>query len=255
MLVERRYRLPLQALEPVDLEGRGDVMLMLLNPTGGLLGGDRLDTQVRLGAGSRVCLTTPSASRVYRATGPPTVQRLSATVGEGATLEYVPDHLIPSPGARLVQTTEVSLADGAIAILADAWVAGRIARGEAWQFSELDMGLVVRDAEGLIVKERVILAGRPGWDRLGAAQGCPYVGTFLALGPGRQGWSELADALAAAGGEVAGVSLGVTPLPRDGLLARVLAPGAPALRAALDLLWARSRRALLGLPPLDLRKL
>ena len=46
VLTERRFTLPLQALEPMDLDGSGVATLMLLNPTGGLLGGDVLETRV-----------------------------------------------------------------------------------------------------------------------------------------------------------------------------------------------------------------
>src|SRR5262249_33300677 len=75
VLTGRRFTLPLQALEPADLEGRGDLVLLLLNPTGGVLGGDVLETDVTLGPGARVVLGTPSATRVYRTAGPPAVQR------------------------------------------------------------------------------------------------------------------------------------------------------------------------------------
>ncbi len=183
MLHERRYRLPLQALEPIDLSGT--LTLILLNPTGGLCGGDTLDTRVELGPGSRVCLTTPAASRVYRTTGAATTQRFTASIGAGAVLEYVPDHLIPSPGARLIQRTEVSLAAGAVAILVDGWAAGRIARGEQWQFAALDLGLAARDARGWLVRERSVITGGPGWSRLGMTDGRPYAGTLLALAPAR----------------------------------------------------------------------
>ena len=40
--------------------------LMLLNPTGGVLGGDHLVTEIIQEAGTHVCLTTPSATRIYR---------------------------------------------------------------------------------------------------------------------------------------------------------------------------------------------
>src|ERR1700720_2058830 len=113
VLTGRRYTLPLQALEPMDLTGDGSATLLLLNPTGGVLGGDRLETEVSLGPGSRVCLSTPSATRVYRSPEHPAVQRVSITLGAGATLEWLPDHLIPSPGARLRQATEVTMASDA----------------------------------------------------------------------------------------------------------------------------------------------
>lgn len=216
---------------------------------------------VSLGPGARVCLTTPSASRVYRTAGPPAVQRFAAVIGEGAVLEYVPDHLIPSPGARLHQRTEVRLGAGATLILAEAWAVGRPARGERWRFHELDLGTEVRDGGGLLLKERVVLQpetdpnARSGWERLGAAEGMAYVAMLAALAPARLHWNDLAEELRAAGDAIGDTRCGVTPLGRGGLVARVLAPSAPALRRSLDTLWSHARRSLLGLPPLVLRKL
>jgi urease accessory protein len=255
VLTERRYALPLQALEAMDLEAEG-AALMLLNPTGGVLGGDRLETRVRLGAGSHVCLTTPSATRVYRSAGEAAVQRMIATVGERARLEYMPDHMIPSPGARLRQSTEIVLAAGAAAIIWDAWSVGRPARDETWAFAELDVQLTVRDARGPILHERARLGGRGFWKGLGGAEGMAYVGAFVAVVEGRADWGEvtrgLADCVARQAGAARG---GVTPLGRGGVLVRLLAPSAPTLTQAVEVLWAETRRLLFGLPALGLRKL
>jgi urease accessory protein len=254
VLTECRYRLPLQALEAMELEP-GGATLMLLNPTGGVVGGDRLETRVRLGAGARVCLTTPSATRVYRSAGEPAVQYWSAEVGAGARLEYVPDHLIPSPGARLRQRTEIALGAGAAAVVWDAWSVGRPARAETWAFSELDLGLTIRDARGPILHERARLRGEPRWGGLGGAEGLAYVGTFAAALDGPADWEAVACALAVRIDPRAGARVGVSPLGRSGLVARVLAPSAPLLVAAAAALWIETRRLLFGLPALALRKL
>jgi urease accessory protein len=254
VLTERRFSLPLQALEPMDLDGSGAAALMLLNPTGGVLGGDVLDTEVVLGAGAHACLTTVAATRIYRSAGPPARQRLRAVVGAGARLEYMPDHLIPSPGARLCQTTEVTLGSGATLLLVDAWAVGRAARGETWGFDTLDASLAVTDARGLLLKDRSMVDGARR-DGLGETEGFPYLATFVALAPGRDGWDELADDLFAAMGGVAdGVRFGATPLGRGGLLVRMLCPSAPTLTSAVRTIWAECRRRLLGLAPLPLRK-
>ncbi|MCI0546047.1 MAG: urease accessory protein UreD [Candidatus Rokubacteria bacterium] len=256
VLVERRFTLPLQALEPVELDASGAAVLTLLNPTGGLLGGDDLETVVHLGAGSHVCLTTPSATRVYRTAGAPARQRLTAHVGESATLEYLPDHLIPSPGARLVQSTEILLAATATALLLDAWAVGRLARGEAWEFGRLDIALIARDGRGPLLHDRAVLDGRPRWAEMGGAEGRGYVATLAVLAPARAAWREVEEALLAALAPVPAETLhGVTRLGRGGVLARILAPSAPALQHAVRAVWAAARRSLLGLPPLDLRKL
>jgi urease accessory protein len=256
VLTGRRFTLPLQALEPVDLDGTGAATLFLLNPTGGVLGGDRLETRVDLGAGSHVCLSTPSATRVYRSAGLPAVQRMIFRVEEGAALEYVPDHVIPSPGARLIQSVELALAPGASAILCDAWAAGRAARGEAWRFDLLDSGTVARDREGLLFKDRVVLSGARGWGGLGAAEGMAYAATVACLAPSHGSLDELAADLAcalAAGAPDA--SAGVTTLARGGVVARILAPSAPALQRAVETSWATCRSRLWRLAPLVLRKM
>jgi urease accessory protein len=255
VLTARRFTLPLQALEPMDLDGDGVATLLLLNPTGGVLAGDHLETHVRLGPGSRVCLSTPSATRVYRSRSADAVQRVTLDVGRGAVLEWLPDHLIPSPGARLRQATRVRLAADATLLYLDAWAVGRAARGEAWGFGRLDSSLLVFDETGPLLRERSILTGHPPRDGLGGTEGFGYVATFVAMRPAGEGWEALAGALqaeleaAATGGRA-----GVTTLGRGGVLARLLCPSAPALQAAVEASWAVCRRRLLGLPPARLRK-
>lgn len=256
MLTERRFTLPLQALEPMDLDGDGAATLLLLNPTGGLLGGDRLETAVALGPGSRVCLSTPSATRVYRSRGAASIQRLAIDVGAGAVLEWVPDHLIPSPGARLRQSTEVALAGDATLLYLDSWATGRAARDEAWGFDLLDSSLLVRDPVGPLLRERTVLAGAPPRDGIGGTESFAYVASLVAIRPDRSDWGDLVEPLrrdleAAAAGSRAGV----TALGRGGVLVRLLCPSAPALAGCVQAAWARCRRALLGLGPARLRKL
>ncbi len=256
VLTGRRFTLPLQALEPVDLDGTGAATLLVLNPTGGVLGGDHLETRVELGPGSHVCLSTPSATRVYRSTGAASVQRVVFRVGEGARLEYMPDHVIPSPGARLVQSVEVDLAPGASAVLCDAWAVGRAARGEAWLFDLLDSSIIVRDSEGLLFKDRLILRGVEGWGGLGAAEGMAYVATVACLSPMHARLDDLASSLSTLlDGSGLEARAGVTMLARGGVVVRLLARSAPALQRAIDLTWTGCRSGLWSLGPLALRRM
>ena len=239
----------------MDLDGSGAATLMLLNPTGGILGGDILETRVRVGPGSQVCLTTPAPTRVYRSAGPPAVHRFEARVASGARLEYLPDHVIPSPGARLRQSTEVVLAAGSALLLMDAWAVGRPARGERWRFDELDLALTVRDERGLLLHERSVL-DRLARDGLGAAEGFPYVATFAAIAPSSDVWGPLVEQLFCALSALPAVArCGVSALGRGGVIARLLCPSAPVLDACVSALWTVCRRELFALDPLRLRKL
>ena len=155
----------------MDLDGTGAATLFLLNPTGGVLGGDRLETRVELGAGSRVCLSTPSATRVYRSAGLPAVQRLTSRVGEGAAarVHARPRHSVAGraphperrgrPGAR-GRRDPLRRVGGR---------AGGPRRGLALRPPRRRD--VARDAEGLLFKEPLVLGGARGWGGLGGGRG------------------------------------------------------------------------------------
>jgi urease accessory protein len=251
VLSARRFTLPLQFLEPIELEDGGSVCAMLLNPTGGVLSGDRLETRLRLGPGAQVCVTTPSATRIYRSDGPPARLETHAEVGAGATLEYVPDHLIPHPGARVSQSLAVEVAPEGRVLLWDALALGRAARGERWAFRSVVNEITLRVGGRPAFLERVRLGAAPSGPD--PAAGWSYLGTLVCLAPGAVDWPRHCETIA--GQEpTPEVELGASPLAGGGLALRVLARGAPGLWAALTRAWAILRRELFGLEPADLRK-
>src|SRR3989441_6087056 len=169
-----RWRLPLQVLAPLALDDAAAIV-SILNPTGGLVGGDRLVVDVAVGAGAHACLTTPSATKVYRTAVGPAEQAVRLTLAPGARLEWGPDHTIPFAGAALRQRVEAELPEGAALVLVDAFAAGRVARGEAWRFALLDSALSLRDAHGWLLHDRLGLRRRAPGPRPGSAASPPYV--------------------------------------------------------------------------------
>jgi urease accessory protein len=242
--------LPLQVLAPVALDDPAAIV-SVLNPTGGLVGGDRLDVTVDVGPEAHACLTTPSATKVYRTTGAVAEQHVRVGVAAGATCEWVPDHTIPFPGSALRQTLHADLAADARLIVVDAFAAGRIARGEAWRFRHLESVVSIRDAAGWLFHDRFVLRGGGGYDGLGFTEGQPYFATAVVIADGPA--AEFVRAATAAG-ETAGATIAAAALPRRGAVVRVMAAGAPAFLAALNAVWTVARQRLLGAPALALRK-
>jgi urease accessory protein len=256
VVVGCRFTLPLQVLAPVALDDPASVV-SILNPTGGLVGGDRLAIDVHAGAGAHAVLTTPSATRVYRAEGPPTVQTVRLSIGPRAVVEWVPDHTIPFAGSALRQAIDVELDETAGLILVDAFAAGRIAAGEAWRFALLESAISIRDSGGWLLHDRFVLRGPArkadsAFDGLGFTESRPYFASIAVVGAfDRDRFAADVQSLVAAGDAT---RLGVAALPRRGALVRCLAPSAPALIDAIEGCQRLARRALLGLPPLALRK-
>ncbi len=228
---------------------------MLLNPTGGLVGGDRLVTEIALGPGSHVCLTTPSATRVYRTLGPPAVQETTIALGEGAVLEYLPDHLIPHPGSAFHQSLTVEMGAGSRAILLDAFVIGRLAREERWEFRELvNRTTVMRHGRPLFLDRTRLEPGGRTPAGLGGMEGFGYFATLGCFADGVDRWEDAARSLGEQLKGIGSVLGGVSPVSGGGLVIRFLAPSASNLTEATRGLWTLARRLLLGLPAVDLRK-
>jgi urease accessory protein len=245
VLVDRCYRTPLQVLEGLEFPGDPARGVVLLNPTGGVLGGDHLTTEM-----------TPSATRIYGSRAEPSVVTTSVHLAADATLEYVPDHTILHPQARLRQTFEADLAPGARLLLWDAWALGRVARDEAWAFTSLASRVHVRVDGSPVYVDRLALEPRVRkLDRLGGTEGAGYVATWIAAGEsGPRSWIDLASEWGDLAATVPGVSAAGSPLNRHGAVVRMLATSAYALLEAHRLLWDAARRGVLGHPPIDLRK-
>jgi urease accessory protein len=252
VLAACRFTLPLQVLAPLSLADEACVV-SLLNPTGGVVGGDRLRIDVDVERGAHACLTTPSATRIYRTAAEPAEQRVSLRLAAGAAAEWVPDHTIPSAGAALRQSLEVEVGEGARLVAIDAFAAGRVARGEAWRFARLDSTVTVRDAAGLVLHDRFVLDGSDRWRRLGFAEDCAYFATVVVVADA--GLDQFVAAMPDVAATVAGARIGIARLPRRGALVRCLACSTPPLADALAAVWALARRCLLERPPLALRKL
>lgn len=132
--------------------------LILMNTTAGLFGGDRVDVRIHAETGARILLTSQSSLKVHPGVGT-AEQVLRLTVDTGAELHYYNDPLIPFKGARLRQRIELQIASGSRFFYWDGFMAGRVARGETWEFDEIDAETrLSRDGE-LVYLERYRMAG------------------------------------------------------------------------------------------------
>lgn len=139
----------------------GMLLLNIANPTAGFFDGDRVDIDVTLHPGARLCLSTPAASRVYPTrSGLPAANHQHFSVGENALLEWNPEPFIPHAGASYHQTTSIDLHPDASLFFLE-WIApGRVAMGECFAYQRLRWELDLVSGADLLARERDHL--RPG---------------------------------------------------------------------------------------------
>ncbi|HAJ52714.1 MAG TPA: urease accessory protein, partial [Corynebacterium variabile] len=138
-VTSRYVKAPMQFTRPlyIDPADPGEAFVYVRSTGGGLAQNDRIRQRVTLGDGARATVTTPAGTPVHRMNAGLATQWISLTVGEDAVCEYLPGQNTLFAGSRLLQVTDVDLADSATLLAADVILTGRLARGERDLFDAL----------------------------------------------------------------------------------------------------------------------
>lgn len=106
-LIHNRHQGPLYIQKPFYPEGPDCAHLYLLHPPGGIVSGDELTITIDQQSGGHALVTTPGASRVYRARSDHSeqAQHVHLTVASDASIEWLPMETLiyPDSYSRLTQ--------------------------------------------------------------------------------------------------------------------------------------------------------
>lgn len=160
VLVAQSFRAPFHLSKPYWDPEAGVLIAQVVNPTAGILRGDRLESAIRVGGGAALLVTTPSASRVFTMRDGAAEARQTFHVAAGGWLEVAPEPLVPHRGSRFRQTTIIDVEAGGGLLFVDQLQPGRVAhRDEAWLWDRLCLELDVRVGGQLVLRERLDQTG------------------------------------------------------------------------------------------------
>jgi urease accessory protein len=205
--------------------------VVTLNISGGVAGGDELDTIVTLAPGAKVALASQAAERIYRALGPAARIRTRLTVQDAARLDYLPQETILFDRFSLDRALDIDLHGDAEFIGAETLLFGRRAMGETVRFGALHDRILVRRDGRLVFQDMTRLEGdiAAQLQRRATAGGANAVAGLILAGPrATQKLETLRSVLHAAPNIVAGASAF-----EDMIFARLLAPDGASLRQCL----------------------
>ncbi len=143
--IQQRMQAPLKLQRPFYPEGNDVCHNVILHTAGGMVGGDRLDVDLRLEPQSHTLVTTAAAGKVYGSRGRSRIcpgglsvnQTIELTVESGACLEWLPQETILFNGAIYHQTLRVNLAENATWCGWEIFRLGRSAGGEQFLVGEV----------------------------------------------------------------------------------------------------------------------
>ena len=236
VLAEQSFRAPYHLSKPYwDTDAR-TLLVQVVNPTAGILSGDRLESKITVEAGASLLTTTPSASRVFKMTDGRAECRQHFDVGAGGWLEVLPEPLVPHRGSTYHQATHIDVAPSGGLFFVDQLMPGRVAHGEAWEWSKLVLETTLRFGGELILRERFDQTGAELKALSALAGSGPHAcfGNALLIGEASADSPRWLDAVRALHGE--GLWLGVSSLRRGGWSIKFVARDGLLLRSTVKML-------------------
>ncbi|MEL6320105.1 MAG: urease accessory protein UreD [Cyanobacteria bacterium J06626_14] len=250
---------PLKFQRPFYPEGPTVCHGVMLHTAGGIAGGDRLSTTIRLGESAHGLLTTAAATKVYRSSVEPSVQTTTMMLEQGARLEWFPQESILFNGAQYHQHTQVTLEPGAIWMGWELIRLGRSARGEHFDYGDWRSHTEIWRAQQpsnvpLWIDRQFINGGTEMLHQLHGLSGCPVVGSFACVGISiestvrdhiRTQWQNQYPHLSAS---LQSSVIGVTRL-REGIVCRYRGSSTAEARSLFMTAWDVVRKEILSLVP------
>jgi urease accessory protein len=254
ILCNNRHSGPLRVQKALYPEGERICHTIIVHPPGGIAGGDRLAVDIKVGSGAQALVTTPGASKWYKAREQGAgredraAQTLHFSVAEDATLEWLPQESIVFDAAEVEMHSTIELAAGARYAGWEILCLGRAASGETFRQGHIGQQVSVRHAGKLIWTETGALpaAGAQMTSPVGW-QGATVCATLVLAGHdlSNEALETLRAALQAARAPDERVALSRLPLI---VVARYLGDSSERARMLLTTLWQQLRPAVIGAP-------
>lgn len=159
--------------------------MVVLNTSGGLTGGDRMEILVGQDPGTRLTVTTQTAERAYRSTTGRARVVARFEVGTGAHLDLLPQETILFDRSALLREQEVALAGDATCFWVETLVLGRAAMGETVRTLDLtDRRRITRDGRPVFVENlRLNDAALAGGESPATLDGARALATLVLVAP------------------------------------------------------------------------
>lgn len=173
------------AMRAVFPRRTGALEAILINSSGGLTAGDRIEIEATAGAGAQLTLTTQAAERAYRAEGGWARVATRLTARTGARLFWLPQEMILFRGCALDRSLHIDLDRDARLLLVEPVLFGRAAMGERLDTARLRDRIEVRRTGRPLYRDALRLEGdvQGRLARPAIAAGCAAMASLVLVAP------------------------------------------------------------------------
>lgn len=212
---------PYKVANITEDKSSGDLHLMLMSASPGILDGDEHTMQVAVEANASLCLHTQSYQRIYTMDSGAR-QLNSIHVGKNASLVFIPHPVVPHKNSSVVSETNIYLEEDAKLLWGEIISCGRKLNGEVFGFSKYHSKTAVHYKEKLILKENLFL--QPSYINLSSMsqlQNFTHQATLIYLNEKFSG-TEVKEKIMASLKNYDNIHFGITQTAFPGCMIRIL---------------------------------
>jgi urease accessory protein len=138
-------QMPARVVRPLyyDSNRPGMPYVIFVNPTGGIVQGDRYEYKFCLNEGSEAFITDSMATKVYKMDLNYASRRVDVELAPESRLEYLPREIIAFADSRWHQDIAFHMSGNAKLFYSEIFCPGRIAREEFWEFSVFSSKMMI----------------------------------------------------------------------------------------------------------------
>lgn len=125
--------------------------ILFVNPTGGIVQGDRYVYKIRLNEGTQAFITETMATKVYKMDLNYASKYIDIYLSKNSRLEFLPKEIITFANSRWYQSIFFHVDEGSKFLYSEIFCPGRIARGEFWDFDIFTSKLMIEQKDKILL--------------------------------------------------------------------------------------------------------
>lgn len=212
---------PYKIADVTEDRRRSELKLMLMSSSPGILDEDETSLEIGIAANCSVRLETQSFQRIFQMKKGAS-QKLNVTMEEGSSFCYLPHPVVPHANSIFTSRTKIYLSGDCKLTWGEVISCGRKLNNEVFQFTSYHNITEIFLNNKLVVKENLLLQpAECSLEGIGQLEGYTHQATFLYL-DGKAKVDLLIESLRESLGMEKEISFGVSMLPVNGIIVRLL---------------------------------
>ena len=226
---------PLKIANITEDKTKGDLQLMLMSSSPGILDGDNYEIKIELAEQSFLQLHTQSYQRLFTMKNGAT-QHFEAHLAPQSSLIYLPHPLVPHESAHFTTRNDIYLSPQCTLIWGEILTCGRKLNGEVFKFTKLHSLTNIYLNNRLMIKENLFLEPRTiNLNALGQLEGYSHQASLIYLNE----WVDIPELTKKINhflSQQKDIVFGISEPPLNGLIIRILGQKAEQLFDCLKLI-------------------